>query len=469
MSELTSHQRTMIETEPAKAPVVTPSRAPQTPQHGQAPHSPSPAPWRRPIVWIVLLVVGAIVAGFYLFHRTQISNQSAGETQRIAKVEQRDFVRALRVNGTVEAVETHPIVAPRLAIQNAGQLTLTKLLTTGTIVKKGDIVAEFDRQSQIRDALDREAEFHDFERQIDKLLATQAADKAADDTGIKQAEDAVSNAQLEVKRSEVLSRIDAEKKQEDLDEANAKLKQARETYQLKRQSAAAARRLLEIQRDAKKLAMDHSNGNAVLLSIPSPANGLVVINSTWKQGGLAEWLEGDTVGAGRAFMQVVNPGAMRVRANVNQQDMRELQSGQHVEVRLDAYPDQVFHGKVDLISAIGITDDFSSNIHSFTVLFTIDGADPKLLPDLSAAVDIEFERKQNSLVVPRDALISEGGKTYVQVISGNGAGKREVKVSEITDVEALIASGIQPGETVLRGVAPSTTIAAGASPTLPRK
>jgi HlyD family secretion protein len=469
MSELTSHQRTMIDTEPAKAPVGAPLRAPQTPQPGRARHSSSPAPWRRPFIWIALLVVVAIVAGFYLFHRTQVSNQSAGETQRIARVEQRDFVRSVRVNGTVEAVETHPIVAPRLAIQNAGQLTLTKLLTTGTIVKKGDIVAEFDRQSQIRDALDREAEFHDFEQQINKLVATQASDKSVDDTGIKQAEDAVSTAELEYKKSEVLSRIDAEKKQEDLDEANAKLKQARETYLLKRQSAAAALRLLEIQRDAKKLAMEHSNGNAVLLSIPSPANGLVVINSTWKQGGLAEWLEGDTVGAGRAFMQVVNPGAMRVRANVNQQDMREIQSGQRVEVRLDAYPDQVFHGKVDLISAIGITDDFSPNVHTFAILFTIEGADPKLLPDLSAAVDIELERKSNSLVVPRDSLLVDGGKTYVQVISGNAAGKREVKVSEMTDVEALVVSGLQPGETVLRGVAPQSLLTAGAPPSPPQK
>jgi HlyD family secretion protein len=467
MNELTS-QRIITEPEPAKPPVEG-VRAPQTPQTGRVRRSSSYAPWRRPLFWIVILVVAAISATVYLLRRNQISNQTAGETPRIAKVERRDFVRAVRVNGTVEAVETHPIVAPRLAIQNAGALTLTKLLTTGTRVRKGDIVAEFDRQSQIRDALDREAEFHDFEQQINKMLATQASDKSVDDTAIKQAEDAVSTAQLEVKRSEVLSRIDAEKKQEDLDEANAKLKQQRETYQLKRQSAAAALRLLEIQRDAKKLAMVHSQGNAVLLSIPSPANGLVVINSTWKQSGLAEWLEGDQVGAGRAFMQVVNPGAMRVRANVNQQDMREIQSGQRVEVRLDAYPDQVFHGKVDLISAIGITDDFSQNVHTFAVLFSIEGADPKLLPDLSAAVDIEFERKSNALVVPRDSLIVEGGKTYVQVVSGNGSGKREVKVSEITNVEALVESGLQPGETVLRGVAPQSVLTAGTPPGPTRK
>ncbi len=40
------------------------------------------------------------------------------------------------------------------------------------------------------------------------------------------------------------------------------------------------------------------------------------------------------------------------------------------------------------------------------MLFLIDGQDPKLLPDLSAAVDVELERLPNSLVVPRDSLVS---------------------------------------------------------------
>ncbi len=226
---------------------------------------------------------------------------------------------------------------------------------------------------------------------------------------------------------------------------------------LRRQSATAALRLLEIQRDAKKLAVDHANKNADLLVIRAPTDGLVVVNSTFKNSGFAEWQNGDNVGAGTAFMQVVNPGAMRVSGAVNQQDLPLFQTGQKVEVRLDAYPEQVFHGTVDLISSVGTADDFSPMLHSFTVLFTIDEVDAKLLPDLSAAVDVELERVPNSLIVPRDSLVSENGKTFVRVASGSGSEEREVKVLHTNDVDAAVEGKLQPGDTVIRGVAPESS------------
>jgi len=450
-----SSQRSITDLEPEV------SQRQNGPVRGEVPPVPSmkksssPGSWMR-WIWAVL-VVAIIVAGaaYFAKRRTQSGGDFGGEVQRTAVVKQGDFVTTVRLGGTVEAVESHPVEAPRLAIQSANALVLTTLLPTGAHVHKGDLVAEFDRQSQIRDALDRQGEYNDFVQQINKLEAAQASDKAVDDTDIKTAEDALANAQLEVKRSEVMSRIDAEKKQEDLDEATAKLKQLRAAYLLKRQSATAALKLLEIQRDAKKLAMDHSKKNADLLSIQAPTDGLVVVNTTWKSQTMAEWQEGDQVRAGTAFMQIVNPGAMRVRAQVNQVDLPELQVGQRVEVRLDAYPDIVFHGHVDQVTSIGVSDDFSPKLHTFVVLFSIDGSDPKLLPDLSAAVDVELDRVPNALSVPRDALISEQGKTYVRVASGNDWEKREVRVGKMDDIDAIILSGVRAGETVLRGVAPA--------------
>jgi hypothetical protein len=427
----------------------------------RAKKSSSRSSWKRPAIWIAALALIIIGLVYAAVRRSQSGGQSFSGVQRTALVKQGDFIRSVRLNGTVEAVESHPVEAPRLAIQSANALVLTTLLPTGVHVHKGDLVAEFDRQSQVRDALDREAEYNDFVQQINKLQATQASDKAVDDTDIKAAEDSLANAELEVKRSEVMSRIDAEKKHEDLDEATAKLTQLRATYIVNRQSAAAALQLLVIQRDGKKLAMEHSRKNADLLSIHAPTDGLIVVNSTWRNsGGMSEWQEGDQVRAGTAFMQVVNPSSMRVRAQVNQEDLPDVQEGQRIEVRLDAYPDIVFHGHVDQVTSIGISDDFSPKLHTFVVLFSIDGSDPKLLPDLSAAVDVEIELVPNTLSVPRDALIAEEGKTYVRVISGNSSEKREVKVSKMNEIDALVVSGIRPGETVLRGVAPETLRAA---------
>ena len=449
MSELIS-RRTMTDAEPSLAPAEVPSRAPGSLRPGTARRKPSPAPWRRPVFWVAFLVLAAICAGVYLFHRTQVSNQAAGEIQRTARVERRDFVRTLRVNGTVEAVEAHPISAPRLAGQTNSTLSITKLLPTGTHVHKGDLLVEFDRQAQARNALDREADYNDYLRQIDKLRATQAAAVAVDDADIRAQEDLVRTSELDLKRSEVQSRITAEKDKENLDEANAKLKQLRDTYQLKRASDTAAIRVLEIQRDGSRLAMEHAQANSEKLAILSPADGLVVINTTYKGQGFSDWSLGDDIYAGTTLMQVVNPDSMRVRAEVNQQDIPEVQQSQRVEIRLDAYPDLVFHGRTELVSAIGTPGSFSDKVHNFVVLFTIEGTNPNLLPDLSAAVDAEIARIPNALVIPRDAIIRRDGRTFVRIIKGNASEEREVKIGKTNEVEAVVESGIESGETVLR-------------------
>jgi hypothetical protein len=69
-------------------------------------------------------------------------------------------------------------------------------------------------------------------------------------------------------------------------------------------------------------------------------------------------------------------------------------------------------------------------------------------------VDVELERVPNSLVVPRDSLVSENGKMFVRVTNGNGSEEREVKVLHRNDVDAAVEGKLQPGETVIRGVAP---------------
>jgi multidrug efflux pump subunit AcrA (membrane-fusion protein) len=196
--------------------------------------------------------------------------------------------------------------------------------------------------------------------------------------------------------------------------------------------------------------MDHAKGNSEKLAIQSPADGLVVIAQTWKSQGPSDWSVGDDTYGGAGLMQVVNPNTMRVRAQVNQQDIPELKEGQRVEIRLDAYPDLVFHGRTDLVSAIGTTGSFSDKVHIFVVLFTIEGTNANLLPDLSAAVDVELDRTPNALVIPRDAIIHRDGKTFVRLIKGNTSEEREVRISKTDEVEAVVESGIQAGETVLR-------------------
>jgi HlyD family secretion protein len=296
---------------------------------------------------------------------------------------------ALRLRGTTEAVQTRAILAPLLAGQQVKTLTITKLAQGGKRVKRGDLLVEFDRQEQLRDFIDKQA---DYGKLVDQVLEEQAKENAArakDETEMKQAEDNLSTAELEMQKVEIVSRIDAEKAQERLDEAKATLRQLRETFDLKRNAARAAIRILEIQRDRTRETMLHAQANADLMQINSPIDGVVVLNTIWKQGKIGEVQEGDQIRPGVPFMQVVDPSRMEVRAAVNQEDFLGLRVGQTAQIRLDAYPQLTFAGKLEEMAPIGRNGDFSSKLRTFAVVFSISGSDAKLMPDLSAAVDVD--------------------------------------------------------------------------------
>ncbi len=301
----------------------------------------------------------------------------------------------LRLKGTTEAVESRAILAPLLAGQQVGTLTIIRMAPAGTKVKQGDLLVEFDRQAQIRDFVDKQADYGKLVDQVAEEQAKENAARAKDETELKTAEDNLRKAELEIQRAEIVSRIDAEKNQENLDEAKATYDQLRETFDLKRKAAQAAIRILEIQRDRTQQTMLHAQANADLMQIHSPLDGVVVLNTIWKQGTMGEVQEGDQVRPGVPFMQVVNPSTMQVRVLANQEDFPALRAGQAATVRMDAYPELVFPAKLDQLAPIGEGGDFSNKLRSFVVIVAIEGNDPKLMPDLSAAVDVDLG-KQNA-------------------------------------------------------------------------
>jgi HlyD family secretion protein len=296
--------------------------------------------------------------------------------------------QTLRLKGMTAAVAARSIQAPLLAGQQVGTLTITRLVASGTRVKQGDLLVEFDRQAQLRDAIDKQALSDDENQKVIEELAKEDAARAQDETEIKQAEDALAKAKLEIEKVELLSRIDAEKAQEDLDEAQATVAQLKETFDLKRKAAQASIRILEIQRDRTRETMLHAQANSALMQIHAPIDGIVVFNTIWKQGNMGEVQEGDQVRPGVAFMQVVDPTIMEVHVPVNQEDLLDLRLGQNAQVHLDAYSDLVFAGQLESIDPMGIPGDFSSKLRTFSATFSIKGHDPRLMPDLSAAVEV---------------------------------------------------------------------------------
>jgi HlyD family secretion protein len=367
-----------------------------------------------------------------------------------APLARHDFVRRVRLTGLTEATRFYVVTTPLLAGAGEGSLVITRLVPAGASVKAGDVLVEFDRQKQEKQALDKKAEYDDLVQQIAQKKSEQDSARVKDESELAQAANAVKKYELEVLKNEMLSRIKAESNDQDLDEARAKLAALKSGFDLKRAAAASELRILEIRRDRAKATMEHASANAKAMTVISPIDGLVVPKLTWRGNGPADIQEGDEMWPGAPVLQVVNQASMLVRARVNQADLASVRPGLSVTVGLDAYPDLQMTGHIAQLAPIGVPGSFSTRVRAFSAVIAIDGSNPRLLPDLTAAIDVEVERVRDALVVPRDAVQADASGARVRVRDASGVSTRAVTLGPSDEVDVVVTTGLQPGQVVVR-------------------
>jgi len=375
---------------------------------------------------------------------------ATGVEESIVKVERKNFTQSLRLTGTTQASRSFIVLAPRLEGAQVGSMVITKLAPAGTHVQKGDVLVEFDPQAQTKDYLDKKSMYENLVGQVAQKQAEDNIARAKDDTAMKQAEDELKRAQLELQKNEIVSRIDAEKNQEALDEAQATLKQLTETYQLKRAAAVAAIRIQEIQRDRALEAMRYAQGNAAKMVVHSPMQGVVVYNTIWLGGRMGTVQQGDQVRPGVPFLQVVDPSQMEVRVALNQVDLLKVHLGQQAQMHLDAYRGMTLPVTLEELSPLGHPGQFAEVVRSFTARFSVQGTDARLLPDLSAALDLELGSQKNVLVVPWQSIGIEANHSYVWLKTTGGFEKRTVQTGPRNDLEVIVNSGLSGGDIIRR-------------------
>jgi HlyD family secretion protein len=92
---------------------------------------------------------------------------------------------------------------------------------------------------------------------------------------------------------------------------------------------------------------------------------------------------------------------MQVWASVNEADIGRIRVDMPVRFTVDAYPGQVFRGKV---CQIRLNATMTQNVVTYTVVVTTDNSSGKLLPYLTANLQFEVDQRSDVLLVPNAAL-----------------------------------------------------------------
>src|SRR5215471_18542220 len=452
-------------------------------------------PRRRRGLWATLMALAALGGGLAYYLNSQndpakLAAKGGGAiiTVSTAVVGLADLHSTVRVNGTIAAQNFQALLAPRIQGSRSGMnrggdgagrsggggggggpmaggdatammmmmggptdftLVLLHLANPGVRVKAGQVVAEFDPTNQLQRLDDYKDSAIQQENTVKKMLANLAATKEAHDQQVRMAKSDWDKALLDLKTKEVRSEIDAEKFRLTAEENEAKYKQLVAESALVDESQRASIRSSELNRDQSKLEMARAENNVAKMVIKAPMDGIVVLNTTTRNGEFGQIREGDVVAAGQPFMTIVDPSSMVLNATVNQVDAEKLRLGMKATLRIDAYPDVELPGTLIGIGALAKASTFRARfVGEIPIRLKIDHMDTRVIPDLTGSAEIVLNSERNTMVLPRSAVFAENNESYVFVQGPEGWIKKKVETGMTNYTNVAIKSGVQKGDVV---------------------
>jgi len=358
----------------------------------------------------------------------------------------------VHTTGELRPARTAMLVAPAVG----GTLKIVKLIKTGTGVKAGDLVIEFDPSEQQHNLEQSRSELEQAEEEITKAKADAAVQAAQDQVALLKARFDMRRAELEVSKNELVSQIDAKKNLLALEEAKRALAQLEEDVKSRAASSQATIAVNEEKRGKALVAMKQAQKNIDDMRVRAPINGLVAVKENREASGgfffsgmaLPEYREGDQLWPGSFMAEILGVEQMEIQAKVTEGDRANLTSGQRAEVQVYSVPGQKFTAKVKTVAGLASRAWWSESTgKKFDASFTLDRADPRLRPGLTAEITILGDPMKDVLLLPRQALFEKDGKPVAYIKTGSTFEAKEVKIARRTESRVAI-EGLKEGTEV---------------------
>jgi len=374
-------------------------------------------------------------------------------------------------SGELRAGKTAMLVAPSVG----SALRLIFLANTGTRVKSGDLVADFDPSDQEHNLEIASYDLKQAEQAIAKAKADASVQDAQDKVDLLKAEFDVRRAEMDVSKKDLVSAIDAKKNLLALDEARRHLSQLEEdipSHAVSNQAdiAVAAEKLAKA-----RLSIQQAQKNIQDMHLHAPMDGLVAVqenrqtNVYYTGMRFSEYRQGDEVQPGGFVAQVLDVGQMEIQGRVAETDRANLSPGEPAEIDVYALPHQMVAGKVKDVAGAALQASFfsDSGASKFGVVIALDHPDPQLRPGLTGLVAISAGEVKNVLYLPPQAIFAKDNNPVVYVRQGSDFVRQKIKITRRSETRIAVEGLVEGTEVALvnpEQVTPKTS--AAASPAL---
>lgn len=396
--------------------------------------------WIRAVM-AVALVVGAVV--WYAWP----ANASAAEATLSAPVKFGTFKVLVTTTGELRARKFVEMQGPAAAQSvQVYQTKISTIVPEGSVVNQGDVVAELDRgpiASKLNDVMlnlqKAQAEFTSAQLDSALNLAQAREDVRTAEYTLEEKKLAMEQAQYEAPTVKRQAQIDFEKATRAF--AQSKRNLATKTKQAEAKMASVGADVARQQNQLKNIQEVQAS-----FTIKAPSAGMVIYVREWngrKKGVGSGWSPWDPTVA-----TLPDLAQMESDTYVNEVDVRKLAVGQHVEISLDADGSKRLAGTVTHVANVGEQKP-NQDSKVFEVKIEIAKPDTTLRPGMTTANSILTASIPNALSIPLEALVNEGGYSYVYKKDGRRVVRQQIETGQANDVEIIVRRGIVKGDVVM--------------------
>lgn len=160
---------------------------------------------------------------------------------------------------------------------------------------------------------------------------------------------------------------------------------------------------------------DRDRTNRANTVIRSPVSGVVVSRMVDTGQTVAASLQAPTL-----FTIAQDLSKMQIDTSYAEADVGSIHVGQKANFRVDAFPNRSFKG---IVHQVRLNPTTQQNVVTYDVVVSVDNSDQKLMPGMTAYVNVTVEQRQDVLMVPNAALRFRPADATVRTSKSQGGGK----------------------------------------------
>jgi len=358
-----------------------------------------------------------------------------------------DLVKGVEVTGTLAAVDSDTFGPPQL--NDVWDFKISMMAPEGADVKKGRPVLSFDTSELQRKLDEKSAESDQALKEIEKKRADLALRTKDERLKLSEAEGRLRKTSLKLEAPRDIVGV-KERRQIELDFEIAKREDAAIRSRLKALDLAASaeiRLLASRQRDAAQTV--ESTMDAIRrMTIIAPRDGTIVYVTNHRSD---KKKVGDTCWRMERVIEIPDLSRMQAKGEVDEVDAGRIAIGQRVAFKLDAHPDDEFHGTITTAGRTvqkkqGTTDP----LKVLRVDLALDRTDPvKMRPGMRFKGTVELNRVKAALLIPRSSVFVSNKGPFAYRRTRFGFESVPLQLGQENEDSVEVRAGISPTDRIL--------------------